>query len=128
VPGTGRLEQWRYLGIATRNEFLFGALLESVLTGDSKKVRERWRSRQGRAGSGSDSEVRHPGGPVQSDCANLAELAAEANLASPRSGRAALRLQRELFFHAVLEALNYPTPKPKRVLIGGEAYQLFPAG
>jgi len=34
-----------------------------------------------------------------------------------------LRLQRELFFRPLLEALGYPyAPKPEPVLIGGEAY------
>jgi hypothetical protein len=104
-------------GISNANEFYSAHYLESVLTNDIKKVRERW--------------AEEPSADVATPEAQFKELRKpwqklrEAELGISGDPAERLRLQRELFFRPLLEALGYPyAPKPEPVLIGGEAYQV----
>jgi hypothetical protein len=112
-------------GISNANEFYSAHYLESVLAGDIKKVRERW-TEQAKA-----QLQANPMGDVSTPEAQFKELRkpwqklreAEIGIADEPAER--LRLQRELFFQPLLEALGYPfAPHAEPVLIGGEAYQV----
>lgn len=112
-------------GISNANEFYSAHYLESVLTNDIKKVRVRWTEEataQLKADPSSDvstPEVLFKG--LRKPWQKLRE--AELGIANDPAER--LRLQRELFFQPLLQALGYPyAPKPEPVLIGGEAYQI----
>ncbi|APD47026.1 MULTISPECIES: Eco57I restriction-modification methylase domain-containing protein [unclassified Synechococcus] len=112
-------------GISNANEFYSAHYLESVLTGDIKKVRERW-AEQAKAELEADptAEVSTPEAQFKALRKPWQKLR-EAELGITNDPAERLRLQRELFFQPLLEALNYPyAPKPEAVLIGGEAYQL----
>jgi hypothetical protein len=112
-------------GISNANEFYSAHYLESVLAGDIKKVRERW-AEEARAQLDAD-----PTAAVSAPDARFRALRkpwqklreAEIGIADDPAER--LRLQRELFFQPLLEALGYPfAPHAEPVLIGGEAYQV----
>ena len=112
-------------GISNANEFYSAHYLESVLTNDIKKVRERWAEEataQLQADPSSDvstPEVLFKG--LRKPWQKLRE--AELGITADPAER--LRLQRELFFQPLMQALGYPyAPKPEPVLIGGEAYQI----
>ena len=99
-------------GISNANEFYSAHYMESVLTGDIKKVRERWTEEPT-----PDARFRALRKPWQ----KLRE--AELGISGDPAER--LRLQRELFFRPLCEALGYPfTPRAEPVLIGGEAFQV----
>jgi hypothetical protein len=112
-------------GISNANEFYSAHYLESVLAGDIKKVRERW-TEQAKA-----QLEANPTGDVSTPEALFKALRkpwqklreAENGITDEPAER--LRLQRELFFQPLLEALGYPfAPHAEPVLIGGEAYQI----
>jgi hypothetical protein len=112
-------------GISNANEFYSAHYLESVLTNDIKKVRERWAKEataQLQADPTSDvstPEVLFKG--LRKPWQKLRE--AELGITADPAER--LRLQRELFFQPLMQALGYPyAPKPEPVLIGGEPYQI----
>lgn len=99
-------------GISNANEFYSAHYLESVLTNDIKKVRERWTEE-------ATPEVLFRA--LRKPWQKLRE--AELGITADPAER--LRLQRELFFQPLCEALGYPfAPKAEPVLIGGEAYQI----
>ena len=112
-------------GISNANEFYSAHYLESVLTGDIKKVRERW-TEAARAQLEAD-----PGADASTPEAAFKALRKpwqqlrEAELGLNDDPAERLRLQRTLFFQPLLAALGYPfTPRAEPVLVGGEAYQI----
>ncbi|MCP9815125.1 class I SAM-dependent DNA methyltransferase [Synechococcus sp. GreenBA-s] len=112
-------------GISNANEFYSAHYLESVLAGDIKKVRERW-AEEAKAQLEAD-----PTGDVSTPEAQFKALRKpwqklrEAEIGITDEPAERLRLQRELFFQPLLEALGYPfAPHAEPVLIGGEAYQI----
>jgi hypothetical protein len=112
-------------GISNANEFYSAHYLESVLTNDIKKVRERW-VEEARAQLEAD-----PTGDLSTPEAQFKALRKpwqklrEAEIGITDEPAERLRLQRELFFQPLLEALGYPfAPHAEPVLIGGEAYQV----
>ncbi|WP_341879480.1 hypothetical protein [Synechococcus sp. UW140] len=112
-------------GISNGNEFYSAHYLESVLTNDIKKVRERWME-EARAQVEADpsADVATPEALFKALRKPWQKLR-EAELGSSGEPAERLRLQRELFFRPLLEALGYPyASKPEPVLIGGEAYQV----
>ena len=103
-------------GISNANEFYSAHYLESVLSGDLKKVRERWAEK---ATEEPTPEAKFKA--LRKPWQKLRE--AEQGINNDPAER--LRLQRELFFQPLLEALDYPyAPKAEPVLIGGEPYQV----
>jgi hypothetical protein len=112
-------------GISNANEFYSAHYLESVLTNDIKKVRERW-AEQARA----QLEENPSADAATPDAAFKAlrkpwQKLREAELGITNDPAERLRLQRQLFFQPLCEALGYPyAPKAEPVLIGGEAYQV----
>jgi len=112
-------------GISNANEFYSAHYLESVLTNDIKKVRERW-AEEARAQVEADptADVATPEAQFKALRKPWQKLR-EAELGISGDPAERLRLQRELFFRPLLDALGYPyAPKPEPVLIGGEAYQV----
>jgi hypothetical protein len=112
-------------GISNANEFYSAHYLESVLTNDIKKVRERW-AEEARAQVEADpsADIATPEAQFKALRKPWQKLR-EAELGISGDPAERLRLQRELFFRPLLEALGYPyAPKPEPVLIGGEAYQV----
>jgi hypothetical protein len=112
-------------GISNANEFYSAHYLESVLTGDIKKVRERW-TEQARTQLEADptAELSTPDARFRA-LRKPWQQAREAELGITDDPAERLRLQRELFFQPLCEALGYPfTPRAEPVLIGGEAYQV----
>ena len=112
-------------GISNANEFYSAHYLDSVLTNDIKKVRERW-AEEARAQVEADpsADVATPEAQFKALRKPWQKLR-EAELGISGDPAERLRLQRELFFRPLLEALGYPyAPKPEPVLIGGEAYQV----
>jgi hypothetical protein len=112
-------------GISNANEFYSAHYLESGLKDDIKKVRERW-AEVARA-----QEEADPTAGVSTPEAQFKALRKpwqklrEAELGITGDPAERLRLQRELFFRPLLEALGYPYgPKAEPVLIGGEAFQV----
>ena len=112
-------------GISNANEFYSAHYLESVLTNDIKKVRERW------AEEATAQLQANPLADVATPEALFKALRKpwqklrEAELGIRADPAERLRLQRELFFQPLCEALGYPyAPKAEPVLIGGEAYQI----
>lgn len=112
-------------GISNANEFYSAHYLESVLTNDIKKVRERW-SDEAMAQLQADpsADVATPEVLFKALSKNWQKLReAELGIAADLAER--LRLQREFLFRPLCEALGYPyTPKAEPVLISGEAYQI----
>jgi hypothetical protein len=110
-------------GITSANEFYSAHYLEAVLTGDLKKVRERWLE-QAKAELEADptAEVSTPEQrfkALRKPWQKLRE--AEQGIKGDPAER--LRLQRELFFQPLMEALGYPYgPKAEPVPIGGESF------
>jgi|688.fasta_scaffold05566_10 hypothetical protein len=112
-------------GISNANEFYSAHYLESVLTNDIKKVRERW-AEEARAQVEADptSDVSTPEALFKA-LRKPWQKAREGELGITGDPAERLRLQRELFFQPLCEALGYPyAPKAEPVLIGGEAYQI----
>ena len=112
-------------GISNANEFYSAHYLESVLTSDIKKVRERWAEEaRAQVEANPSADVATPEAQFKALRKPWQKLR-EAELGSSGEPAERLRLQRELFFRPLLEALGYPyAPKPEPVLIGGEAYQV----
>jgi hypothetical protein len=112
-------------GISNANEFYSAHYLESVLAGDIKKVRERW-SEEAKAQLQADptAEVSTPDAAFRALRKPWQKLR-EAEIGISDDPAERLRLQRELFFQPLCEALGYPfAPQAEPVLIGGEAYQI----
>ncbi|MCS5691079.1 hypothetical protein NZK33_03655 [Cyanobium sp. FGCU-6] len=112
-------------GIHNANEFYSAHYLESVLTGDIKKVRERW-AEEAKVQLQADpsAEVSTPDARFRALRKPWQKLR-EAEFGITGEPAERLRLQRELLFAPLCEALGYPfAPKPEPVLIGGEAYQI----
>jgi hypothetical protein len=112
-------------GISNANEFYSAHYLESVLTNDIKKVRERW-TEEATAQLQADpsSEVSTPEVLFKALRKPWQKLR-EAELGITADPVERLRLQRELFFQPLMQALGYAyAPKAEPVLIGGEAYQI----
>lgn len=112
-------------GISNANEFYSAHYLESVLTNDIKKVRERW-AEEATAQLQADplADVSTPEALFKALRKPWQKLR-EAELGITADPAERLRLQRELFFQPLCEALGYPyAPKAEPVLIGGEAYQI----
>ena len=117
-------------GISNANEFYSAHYLESVLAGDIKKVRERW-AEQAKAQLEADLAAGLSNATASTPEAQFKALrkpwqqTREAEIGITDEPAERLRLQREMFFLPLLEALGYPyAPKPEPVLIGGEAYQI----
>ena len=112
-------------GISNANEFYSAHYLESVLSGDIKKVRERW-SEEAKAQLEDDpnAEVSTPEAQFKALRKPWQKLReAEHGITGDPAER--LRLQRELFFGPLLGALGYAyAPKAEPVFVGGEAYQV----
>jgi len=112
-------------GISNANEFYSAHYLESVLTGDIKKVRERWND---------DAKAQleaHPLAEVNTPEQRFKALRKpwqklrEAELGIKNDPAERLRLQRDLFIQPLCEALGYGfNPKAEPVLIGEQAYQI----
>ncbi|MFI0403689.1 MAG: hypothetical protein ACH34U_12345 [Cyanobium sp.] len=103
-------------GITNANEFYSAHYLESVLTGDIKKVRERW-AEQARAQREADStaEVHTPEARFKALRKPWQKLR-EAEFGITADPAERLRLQRELFFAPLCEALGYSfAPKAEPV-------------
>jgi hypothetical protein len=112
-------------GISNANEFYSAHYLESVLSGDLKKVRERWAEEaKAQLEADASADVSTPEAKFKALRKPWQKLReAEQGINNDPAER--LRLQRELFFQPLLEALDYPyAPKAEPVLIGGEPYQL----
>jgi hypothetical protein len=112
-------------GISNANEFYSAHYLESVLTNDIKKVLERW-AEEATAQLQADplADVSTPEALFKALRKPWQKLR-EAELGITADPAERLRLQRELFFQPLCEALGYPyAPKLEPVLIGGEAYQI----
>jgi hypothetical protein len=112
-------------GISNANEFYSAHYLESVLTNDIKKVRERWAEEAtAKLQADPSSDVSTPEVLFKGLRKPWQKLR-EAELGITADPAERLRLQRELFFQPLMQALGYPyAPKPEPVLIGGEAYQI----
>jgi hypothetical protein len=117
-------------GISNANEFYSAHYLESVLAGDIKKVRERW-AEQAKAQLEADLAAGLSNATVSTPEAQFKALrkpwqqTREAEIGITDEPAERLRLQRELFFQPLLEALGYSfAPHAEPVLIGGEAYQV----
>jgi hypothetical protein len=117
-------------GISNANEFYSAHYLESVLAGDIKKVRERW-AEEAKAQLEADLAAGLSNATVSTPEAQFKALRKpwqklrEAEIGITDEPAERLRLQRELFFQPLLEALGYPfAPHAEPVLIGGEAYQV----
>jgi hypothetical protein len=117
-------------GISNANEFYSAHYLESVLAGDIKKVRERW-TEQAKAQLEADLAAGLSNATASTPEAQFKALRKpwqklrEAEFGITEEPAERLRLQRELFFQPLLEALGYPfAPHAEPVLIGGEAYQV----
>jgi hypothetical protein len=117
-------------GISNANEFYSAHYLESVLVGDIKKVRERW-AEQAKAQLEADLAAGLSNATVSTPEAQFKALRKpwqklrEAEIGITDEPAERLRLQRELFFQPLLEALGYSfAPHAEPVLIGGEAYQV----
>ena len=112
-------------GISNANEFYSAHYLESVLTGDIKKVRERWvEAAREQLEADPTAEISTPEQRFKALRRPWQRLR-EAELGISNDPAERLRLQRELFFHPLLEALGYPyAPKAEPVLVGAEAYQV----
>ncbi len=117
-------------GISNANEFYSAHYLESVLAGDIKKVRERW-AEEAKAQLEADLAAGLSNATASTPEAQFKALRKpwqklrEAEIGITEEPAERLRLQRELFFQPLLEALGYPyAPKAEPVLIGGEAYQV----
>jgi len=117
-------------GISNANEFYSAHYLESVLAGDIKKVRERW-AEEAKAQLDADLAAGLSNATVSTPEAQFKALRKpwqklrEAEIGITDEPAERLRLQRELFFQPLLEALGYPyAPRAEPVLIGGEAYQV----
>ena len=112
-------------GISNANEFYSAHYLESVLSGDIKKVRERW-AQEARAKAEADptAELGTPDGAFRALRKPWQKLReAEFGISGDPAER--LWLQRQLFFQPLLDALGYPfSPRSEPVLNGGEAYQI----
>ena len=97
-------------GISNANEFYSAHYLESVLTNDIKKVRERW-AEEARAQVEAD-----PSADITTPDARFRALRKpwqklrEAELGITADPAERLRLQRELFFQPLCEALGTPSP------------------
>lgn len=112
-------------GISNANEFYSAHYLESVLTADIKKVRQRWKEDAEAKQEANASEtiitpeqrfkaLRRPWRRLREKEQGISKDPAER-----------LRLQRELFFAPLLEALGYPyDPKAELALIGCRPYQV----
>ncbi|MCP9808359.1 class I SAM-dependent DNA methyltransferase [Cyanobium sp. HWJ4-Hawea] len=112
-------------GISNANEFYSAHYLESVLAGDIKKVRERW-GEEAKAQLEEDpsAEVSTPEALFKALRKPWQKLR-EAEIGISNDPAERLRLQRQLFFQPLCEALGYAfAPRAESVLIGGEAYQL----
>lgn len=112
-------------GISNANEFYSAHYLESVLTNDIKKVRERW-AEEAKAQLEADhtADISTPEQKFKALRKPWQKLR-EAELGISGDPAERLRLQRELFFQPLCEALGYPfTPRAEPVLIGGEPYQI----
>lgn len=112
-------------GISNANEFYSAHYLESVLTNDLKKVRQRWteaaKAEQRANASETIPTPEQHFKALRKPWRKLREK--EQGIRNDPSER--LRLQRELFFAPLLEALGYPyAPKAEPVLIGGEPCQV----
>ncbi|MCT0210294.1 MAG: hypothetical protein DCF18_07270 [Cyanobium sp.] len=112
-------------GISNANEFYSAHYLESVLTGDIKKVRERWlEAAREQLEADPTAEISTPEQRFKALRRPWQRLR-EAELGISNDPAERLRLQRELFFQPLLEALGYPyVPKAEPVLVGDEAYQV----
>ena len=112
-------------GINNTNEFYSAHYLESVLAGDIKKVRERWTDEaRSQLEADPSADITTPDARFRALRKPWQKLR-EAELGITGDPAERLRLQRELFFQPLCEALGYPyAPKAEPVLIGGEAYQI----
>lgn len=112
-------------GISNANEFYSAHYLESVLTADIKKVRQRWKEdAKAKQDANAPETITTPEQrfkALRTPWRRLREK--EQGISNDPAER--LRLQRELFFAPLLEALGYPyAPKAELALIGGNPYQV----
>ena len=106
-------------GISNANEFYSAHYLESVLTGDIKKVRERWNDdAKAQLEENPLAEVKTPEQRFKALRKPWQKLR-EAELGIKNDPAERLRLQRDLFVQPLCEALGYGfNPKAEPVLIG----------
>ncbi len=112
-------------GITNSNEFYSAHYLESVLTSDIKKVNKRWID---------DAKAQKEKDPLAEVCTPDQRFKAlrkswqklrETERGIKNDPAERLRLQRELFFRPLCDALGYTfTIKQEPLLVGGEAYQI----
>lgn len=112
-------------GISNANEFYSAHYLESVLTADIKKVRQRWKEdAKAKQDANAPETITTPEQrfkALRTPWRRLREK--EQGISKDPAER--LRLQRELFFAPLLEALGYPyAPKAELALIGDRPYQV----
>ena len=112
-------------GISNANEFYSAHYLESVLTADIKKVRQRWKedakAKQDANAPETTTTPEQRFKALRTPWRRLREK--EQGISNDPAER--LRLQRELFFAPLLEALGYPyAPQAELALIGGNPYQV----
>ena len=108
-------------GIINANEFYSAHYLESVLTDDLKKVRQHWKAEPEANALETITPPEQRFKALRKPWRQLREK--EQGISNDPAER--LRLQRELFFAPLLEALGYPyAPKAELVLIGGEPHQV----
>ena len=112
-------------GISNANEFYSAHYLESVLTGDIKKVRERWNDdAKAQLEENLLAEVNTPEQRFKALRKPWQKLR-EAELGIKNDPAERLRLQRDLFVQPLCEALGYGfNPKAEPVLIGDQSYQI----
>ncbi|TGG96238.1 MAG: class I SAM-dependent DNA methyltransferase [Aphanocapsa feldmannii 277cV] len=115
-------------GISNANEFYAAHYLESVLSGDIKKVRERWLE-QARAEQDADplAEVTTPEQRFKALRTHWRKLReAERGITGPQADPGErLHLQRDRFFQPLLDALGYAyDARAEPVFVRGETYQV----
>ena len=118
------------IGISNVNEFYSSHYLDTLLTQDIKKVRQRWTEDVKDAKEQPEADGREKPPTPEQRFKGLRKPWLRLRLREKEQGikndpAERLRLQRELFFRPLLEALGYTyAPKAEVVLIGGEPYQV----
>ena len=113
------------IGISNANEFYSAHYLESVLTADIKKIRERWSEETNAKREADDLTAQSTPEQRFKALRKPWQKLREAEQGINNDPAERLRLQRELFFKPLMEALGYSTdPKAELVLNGGEPFQV----
>tara|TARA_Y100001968_G_scaffold330354_1_gene381995 strand:+ start:2869 stop:7731 length:4863 start_codon:yes stop_codon:yes gene_type:complete len=112
-------------GITNSNEFYSPHYLESVLTSDIKKVFKRWTDdAKAQLEENPHFDVSTPDQRFKA-LRNPWQKLRESEHGIKNDPAERLRLQREVFFRPLCDALGYTfTAKSELILVGGEAYQI----